>query len=171
MHTSDTHAAAIDRYLPTDGDDGRLVFFVRSLAPTTDNTTQTDCFDRLRRLADAESFDVAVRVWGDGICTHAPEMEGISEMLETITEIYSFSAESDSNITPFFDVQRVDSSLSGESFERVIPPHRTLLAYEGGTLSGVFPCRVEGQTYTPCDALAALEANHEIELFSAADAA
>jgi len=170
MQLSDASDESIDSYLPTDGANGRIVFIVRSLAPTTSNTTQTKCFDRLRRLASGASLDVSVDVWGDGICTHAPDIDGISEKLETITDIYSFSADGDASITPFFDVQRIDSTLSGETFERIIPPHRTLLTYEDDTLKGVFPCRIDEQTYTPSDAINRLESTADVALPTSADA-
>jgi hypothetical protein len=84
-------------------------------------------------------------------------MNGIDETLSTITDIYSFSAKVDASVTSFFRVQRVDASLSGECFERIVPPHRTLLLYEENTLTGVFPCRLDGETYTPMDAIEQLE--------------
>jgi len=172
MQQSDTAVASIDSYLPADGATGRVELFVRSLAPTTDTTKQTDCFDRLRRLAETNALDaVAVHVWGDGICTHAPEIDGISETLATVTDIYSFSADARASITPFFRVQRVDSSMSGESFERIVPPHRTLLAYEDDALVGVFPCRLDDETHTPCDAIARLASTAESRVLRSADTA
>ena len=172
MTESDSPDASIEDYLPATASTGRLEFFVRSLAPATGNTKQTDCFDRLRRLAETDQLsDVAVRVWGDGICTHAPEMAGISEMLEAVTDIYSFSADAEAAITPFFKVRRVDSSVTGESFERITPPERTLLAYEGDSLVGVFPCLLGEETYTPVDAIERLEADTEVRVFNPVDTA
>lgn len=171
MQTSESAAVSIDPYLPTKGANGRVVLLVRSLAPTTNTSAQTHCFDRLRRLGDEPSLDISVDVWGDSICTHAPEIEGIDEVLEIITDIYSFSAENDASITPFFDVQRIDSSLSGEKFERIIPPNRTLLCYEEDTLKGVFPCRIDGVNYTPYDAIGRLETTADVTVLPTADPA
>lgn len=171
MHESDTTAGSIAEYLPTQDSDGRLELFVRSLAPPTDNDKQTECFDRLRRLEDRDRVAVDVTVWGDGICTHAPEIAGISDVLETITDIYSFSADSRVSIAPFFQVQRVDASLTGECFERIVPPQRTLLAYEGDSLVGVFPCALGDRTYTPCDAIERVEPDTDERAFQPLDAA
>jgi hypothetical protein len=168
MHESDTTAGSIAEYLPAQDSDGRLELFVRSLAPPTDNDRQTECFERLRRLEDGDHVTVAVTVWGDGICTHAPEIAGIGDVLETITDIYSFSAESRASIASFFQVKRVDASLTGECFERIVPPQRTLLAYEGDSLVGVFPCALKDRTYTPYDAIERVESDGDQRLFQSA---
>lgn len=159
----------IDTYIPT-GAGGRIELYLRSLAPAPGNSIQNDSLDALRQLEESDRLDsVRARVWGDSICTKTPEISGLTDMLETITRIYSFSAENDPTVTPFFSIRRVDSSLADESFERIVPPQRTLLTYQDGSLIGVFPCLIDNRNHTPVDAIERLETLSDISISQTAE--
>lgn len=166
MHES---AADIDEYLPT-GPDSRIEVYLRSMAPTVGNDRQMDCLRRFHRLAAAGDIEsVSAHVWGDSISTHTPEITGLDNLLSTVGDIYSFSAENEPSVTPFFRVTRIDASIPGESFERIVPPQCAMLCYEGETLVGVFPCFIEGNSVTPMDALERLEAKVGVEVAESVD--
>lgn len=154
---------AIDEYLPETGT-GKAIVYLRTTAPTMGHTTQQDCLERLSKLETSGRLEsVTVRVWGDSICTSAPELAGLDDILETITDLYAFSSERGATIAPFFTVERIDASIPNEGFERIVPPHRTLVFTEGNDIVGVFPCRLGQQTYTPFDAIRQLEATAELD--------
>lgn len=153
----------IAEYLPEDGTE-TAVMYLRTTAPTTGHTTQRDCLERLSKLEASGCLGSAtVQVWGDSICTAAPAVAGLDEILETITALYDFSSKRDANITPFFRVQRIDATIPGEAFERIIPPNRTLVFSDEEGIRGVFPCRLDEQTFTPFDAIDYLERNADID--------
>jgi hypothetical protein len=155
---------SVDLYLPS-GSDSRIEVCLRSLAPTAGNKRQMDWLDRLRRLEAVGALDtVTAHVWGDSISTQTPEISGLDDVLGRITDIYSFSAENEPSITPFFRVTRIDASLSGESFERIVPPQCTFMCYESDTLVGVFPCQIDERTYGPADVIERLESDLGTEL-------
>jgi hypothetical protein len=154
---------AIDEYLPKTGT-ARAVIYLRTTAPTTGHSTQRDCLERLSKLEASGRLDSAtVRVWGDSICTSAPELAGLDDILETITDLYAFSSERKVVLAPFFKVERIEATIPNEVFERIVPPHRTLVFTEGDDIVGVFPCRLGGQTYTPFDAIGHLEATADLD--------
>lgn len=155
--------STIEEYLPAPGE-GFADLYVRETAPTAGHSRQRDCFERLSRLKTSGHLDaITVRVWGDSICTSAPEMSGLSEILEAITEIYTFSSRHSLSVAPFFRVERVNASIPNETFERIVPPHRTLVFSDEDGIVGVFPCRLGEQTYSPFDAIEQLETTAEIE--------
>jgi len=153
----------IGEYLPAAGT-GIVDLYVRETAPTTGYTRQRTCFERLSRLqTSGQIAEVTVRVWGDSICTTAPEVSGLSDILETITDIYAFSSGRSASISPFFRVETVDASIPNETFERIVPPSQTLILSDEDGIVGVFPCRVGDRTYSPSDAIGQLERNAELE--------
>jgi hypothetical protein len=161
--------APIDAFLPT-GPDSRIEVYLRSLAPTAGNDRQMDCLSRLHRLAGTgEIGSVSAHVWGDSICTHTPEISGLDHLLSRVGDIYSFAADNDPSVTPFFRVTRVDAAIPGESFERIVPPRCAVLCYEADTLVGVFPCLIEGESYTPMDVIERLETRVDIEFPESVD--
>ena len=159
--------SAIDEYLPETGP-GKAVMYLRTTAPTSGHTTQRDCLERLSRLEASGQLDSAtVQVWGNSICTSAPALAGLDDILERVTELYAFSAEHGATMSPFFRVERIEATIAGEKFERIVPPHRTLVFENDDGVLGVFPCRVEGRTYTPFDAIGRLETTAELETVDA----
>lgn len=138
--------------------------YLRTTAPTTGHTTQRDCLERLSKLEASGYLDsAAVEVWGDSICTAAPAVAGLDEILETVTALYDFGSKREASITPFFRVQRIDATIPGEGFERIIPPYRTLVFSDEKGIRGVFPCRLNEETFTPFDAISYLERNADID--------
>ena len=154
--------SAIGDYLPTTGT-GVVELYVRETAPTCGHTKQRDCFERLARLEDSGHLDsVTVRIWGDSICTRAPEVNGLSDILETITDIYSFSSGQSVSVAPFFQVETVDASIPNETFERIVPPHRTLVLSDDDGIVGVFPCLQGEEAYSAFEAIEELERTAEL---------
>jgi hypothetical protein len=154
---------SIEEYLPESGT-GTAVMYLRTTAPTTGYTTQRDCLEQLSRLeASGQLSGTTVQVWGDSICTAAPEVTGLDDILETITDLYKFSGQHEATIAPFFNVERVTATIPGETFERIVPPCRTLVFTDGDRICGVFPCRINEQTLTPIDAINYLEGTANID--------
>lgn len=153
----------IEEYLPESGTE-TAVMYLRTTAPTAGYTTQQDCLEQLSRLeASGQLSGATVQVWGDSICTAAPKVAGLDDILETLSDLYEFSARHEATIAPFFSVERVNATIPDETFERIVPPYRTLVFTDDDGICGVFPCRLNEQTFTPSNAISYLEGTADMD--------
>lgn len=160
MTTDDSlDVAVLDALVPSRDADLRATVFVHSLAPVSSKESQDRLVDQLGALAERGVLsDVDLLVWGKSICTGSP-LAGVGSgerILDSIGEFYDLAANSDLCIAPFFRISDVTSECSEASFRRIVPPCRAVAVYDDETLAAVFPCLVDGTTYTPEDLLAYL---------------
>ncbi|MBV0923095.1 hypothetical protein KTS45_02685 [Halomicroarcula limicola] len=166
MSSGESHER-LDRLLPSGETDLRVEVFVHSLAPVGCKEKQDTLVERLRALvADGELADIDLHVWGDSVATGGPLAEvGAGERISAaIGEFYELAAKTDVSISPFFRISKVTSSVTDESFRRIVPPHCCIALYAEDELVGVFPSLIDGVACTPDDAVAYLEARTPSEL-------
>jgi len=104
----------------------RVELYVRSLAPCGTSTEQNEVVERLHDLdrRDVVDDDVDLTVWGDAVC-----LDGASatvgtgrQVADRVREFYGWCADGPTSLDPFFTWSTVESSLSGDSFRRVVLP-------------------------------------------------
>ncbi|WP_254280385.1 HTH domain-containing protein [Haloarcula marina] len=140
----------------------RAEMFVHSLAPVGSKQQQDELAERLRGLVDDDVLtDLDLFVWGDSICTGSAlaEIGTGKHVVSAIGDFYALAATRDVSIAPFFRISKVTSSITDESFRRIVPPCRCLALYAEDELVSVFPCLVDGESFTPEDALDWLESS------------
>jgi hypothetical protein len=156
MVTHSGTESALGAYLPSMGPESRIELFVQTLAPTENYESQGQLVELLTELREREQLgDVSVTVWGTRICTEGAlsGLDSGKHIVDSIGEFFAFAADEGVTISPFFRVRDVDSSMSGQSFKSIVPPSRCTAMYEGEQLVGVFPCIIDGESYTVRDAL------------------
>lgn len=143
-----------------DSDPRTVELFVRTLAPSSARESQDDVVERLVELERREAVDdVDLTVWGDAVC-----MDGACARLGTGSHVTDrlrafrrWCEECGASLDPFFTWSAVDSSITGECYERVVPPHRCLAVYRNDAVVDVYPSRIGDQTRSLEDGLRALE--------------
>lgn len=138
----------------------RVELYVRSLAPCGAKNDQDAIIERLLALQRQGIIDdVDLTVWGDAICLDgASARVGVgAQVTERIRAFHRWCEDEKASLEPFFTWSGVDSSISGDSFERVVPPHRCLAIYEGDRLQEVYPCSIDGVTWSLEEGLRSLE--------------
>lgn len=143
-----------------DSDPRTAELFVRTLAPSGARETQERVVERLVELERRGAVDeVDLTVWGDAVC-----MEGASARLGTGSHVAErlrafrrWCEESGASLAPFFTWSAVDSSITGECYDRVVPPHRCLAVYRNDAVVDVYPSRRGDETWSLEDGLRALE--------------
>jgi len=138
----------------------RVELFVRSLAPNGARETQEAVVTRLLDLEREGVVDeVDLTVWGDAVCLDDASVSvGIgSYVADRIQAFHSWCEGTRASLEPYFEWAAVDSSLSNESYYRVVPPHRCLAVYVGDTVGDVYPRTMDGNPETLEDGLRALE--------------
>ncbi|WP_135302748.1 HTH domain-containing protein [Haloarcula amylovorans] len=166
MSSDETHDH-LDELLPSSETDLRVEVFVHSLAPVGCKENQDTLVERLRALvADGALADIDLQVWGDSVATGGPLAEvGAGERIAAaISEFYELAAKKNISISPFFRISKVTSSVTDESFRRIVPPCCCIALYTEDGLVGVFPSLIDGVAYTPDDAITYLEARTSSEL-------
>lgn len=139
----------------------RVEVFVRSLAPAGAVGRQNAIVERLLKLKRSGIVaDVDVTVWGDGIALGGPNARiGASRrIVDTISEFRRWCDEHDASIDQFFERTTVDSSITGESYIRLVLPSICLAVYDDrDDLRSVFPSAAGDTTYSVEDGLRRLE--------------
>jgi len=138
----------------------RVELYVRSLAPCGTSTEQDEVVERLRDLERRDVVDdVDLTVWGDAVC-----LDGASATVGTgrhvadrVREFHDWCEGSRTSLDPFFTRSTVESSISGDSYRRVVLPHRCLAVYAGDRLEEVYPRQVEGAVESLADGVRSLE--------------
>lgn len=160
METDEYQDPTISQYLPAEDAQCRVEVFLQNLAPAESKQSQETIVDRLVNLRDAGHLrEISLTVWGQRICTDSvlSTLDGGREIVNRIGDFYAFSGDSRVNISPFFQINKVESSITGESFQSIVPPSRCIAIYEGNRITGVFPCVIGDRTYSIDDALDVLE--------------
>lgn len=138
----------------------RVELYVRSLAPGGTRHRQDAIVERLLALERRDIVDeIDLTVWGKAVCldgTSAHVGTG-ARIAERIRAFHRWCEDGPSSLDPFFTWSAVDSSISGESFHRVVPPHRCLAVYVGDRLADLYPRRVDGDVRSLEDGLRSLE--------------
>lgn len=138
----------------------RVELYVRSLAPCGAKGDQDEIIERLLALRRRGIVDtVDLTVWGDAICLDGVSARvGVgSHVTDRIRAFHGWCEGRKASLEPFFTWSVVESSISGDSFERVVPPQRCLAMYVGDSLREVYPRSIDGATRTLEDGLRSLE--------------
>lgn len=138
----------------------RVELYVRTLAPSGARETQEAIIDRLIDLERAGVVDeIDVTVWGDAVPLSGASVHvGAGAVVaDRIRAFHAWCENRRASLEPFFTWSVVDSSLSGEAYRRVVPPHRCLAVYVGDTLREVYPRTIDGEPQSLQDGLRSLE--------------
>lgn len=138
----------------------RVELYVRSLAPCGVRTKQEAIVERLLDLEREGVLDhVDLTVWGDAVCLDGASAHvGVgSHVAERIRTFHDWCENRRTSLDPFFTWSDVESSITGDSFQRVVPPHRCLAVYVDDRLREVYPCEVDGAVRSLEEGLQSLE--------------
>lgn len=161
MANQNRNQRTLGQYLPDPGVESRIELFVQTLAPVENYDSQGELVSALTDLRDEGSIgELCLTVWGNRICTNGElsTIDSGKHIVEAIADFYSFAAERDASISPFFRTNTVDASMSGQSFKSIVPPSQCLALYQRDELVGVFPCVIDEETYSVRDAVEQLQA-------------
>jgi len=121
--------------------------FVRSLCPPVGaHSQQEQILEQLQRYERENVLDdVSFQVWGEAICPSSCLAQSAvgSEMLEKIEAIRDWT--STHGTDPVFEVRTVDSSITDESYTKLVPPRVCLLVSSEANPELVFPHAVDGE--------------------------
>jgi len=136
-------------------DTARIDLYVRSLLPPPGaKDAQTDVLAGLRGAIEGTPVeDVAVNVWGERLCLCEACLgtDAGRAMLNTVREFERWGAEYDASAEPFFERTHQESSVTGSTYEGIVPPRVTAALYLDSSLAGVFPARFDEQAYSVGD--------------------
>lgn len=138
-------------------DSKRVKLFLRANAEVGAERTKDAAVETLADLsADGVIEGYDVNVWGRELRVDGPlaSTEYGSELLEHIREFRSWAVANGVSLESVFNEGTVTSPLTDEHYEVVSLPTMCLAVYEGGELSGVYPCH-DGNR--PCSVLEYLE--------------
>lgn len=145
-----------------DSNSRNVELYVRSLAPYGTRNEQDAIVERLLDLERRDVIDdVDLTIWGSEVCLDSASAQvGTGRRVaERIRDFYGWCEDHRASIEPFFDLSTVESSITGDSFHRVVPPHRCLAIYVDDRLEEVYPNTVEGNVRSLEDGLSSLEEN------------
>lgn len=136
----------------------RLELYLRSLAPTPGtHTGYLEMRNRLDHAIGAGVVDACgTTVLGEKICLcdRCQETRLGRRLAETCFELRDGG---DPDVDPVgFDERPIRSEMTGESYTVLVPPTVCLGVYEGDSLVGVFPSRIDGDVYEVSDFVRAL---------------
>jgi len=143
-----------------DNEPKRVELYVRSLAPAGTRETQDAIVEQLHALERTGIVDdVDLTVWGNAVCLDGASVTlGVgSYIADRVRAFHDWCEERRATVDPYFTWSAVDSSLTGESYYRVVPPNRCLAIYVGDRLADVYPRTVDGDPQSLEDGLRALE--------------
>lgn len=145
---------------PSDASRERTVeLFVRSLSPGVGRDRHERVLDQIERLESRGRIDeYAVHVWGSRLDPAAATRTEVGQFIRGRVEAFcEWAAGDDRSIDPFFEPERVCSSLTGDSYTELTLPTVALAEYVGDELVFVAPCSDGDRRYTVEDRLAELE--------------
>lgn len=133
--------------------------FVRSLCPPVGAHAQQErVIERLQKHErDGTVTDVSVHVLGEAICPSSCVARSAAgnELLEKVQTIRDWSSVHDTDTV--FKVREVHSSITGETYLKLIPPRICLLVSSGESAELVFPHETEELNVCVTSFLDALE--------------
>lgn len=136
----------------------RIELFVRSLSPVPGTHRQRT--ELVRRLDDLDAaglidgYDVTVLGEELCLCETCREIAPGTYLRERLRELQEWGGDRASPLA--FTEREVNCSLTGEVYRVLVPPTTSLAAYVDGSLTAVFPCRIDGETYDVTDFVEAL---------------
>lgn len=150
----------LSEYLPTAEAETTVRVYLRSLAPPCSYSAQERLIERLKSLEEAGRIDdISVTVWGEQVCTDGElsDLSYSSQIVGAIGDFFELASRSAIEISPFFRVKEISSSIAGEQFRCITVPERCLAFYSEGSVIGLYPCKIDDVVYTPEDALSQYE--------------
>jgi hypothetical protein len=121
--------------------------FVRSLCPPVGAHQQQErILERLQTYErEGAISDVIVRVWGEAICPSSCVARSAvgSELLDRVQTIREWT--DDHGTDPVFEVREVHSTVTGESYLKLLPPRVCVLVSDEDGTQLVFPHVVDDQ--------------------------
>jgi len=136
-------------------DTARIDVYVRSLLPPPGaKDAQTSVLATLQRTIEGTPVeDVAVNVWGERLCVCDTCLgtDAGRAMLDTVRKFERWGTNYDASVRPFFERTDQTSSVTGSTYEGIVPPRVTAALYLDGSLAGVFPARFGGTPYSVGD--------------------
>lgn len=135
--------------------------WIRSFAPTSAGPTQERALDRLDDLESKTPIEsVEVGVWGKEVEIDRPERAvGIPQLQRIESRLEAFetwAARTGRQLEPFFRNTRIESSITGESYDVWRLPTIAVAEFDGDDLLHVAPCRNGGRTIDVVDRLESL---------------
>lgn len=140
----------------TQHSDGKLTIelLVRSQAGIGARDKQQTIVETLEELKQREVIDdFVVRVCGTEICKQMPaddKFDGES-VVSLVTKVQDWAATRGVALENVFREKTIRSSFVDEEYTVVKLPYLSLLVFEDGSLSEVYPCQEEG-TFCPIEA-------------------
>lgn len=160
-----TWKAAI-RNRADEADSGHIDVYIRSMLPPAGaKSAQVAALQRIRELVEETPFEhISLNVWGERLCRcEVCQSTDVGRaMLDTVRKFDTWGDKFDASAGPYFEEFQVDSAMTGESHHGVIPPRVTVALYLDGTLSGVFPCQMAGESCSVVDCCGVLESIAEL---------
>ncbi len=157
----------------TNQSETRLELYVRSLAPGVAREQQDRVIAQLKNLKDAAAIDdYTIEVWGKEVCatTEAARTDTGKQVLEKIAELEQWAAQNDRSLSSVFEVQEIDSTITGDQYTSIVLPLMVLAEYHDDDLVGVAPCAYEGAPVTIDEILATLDEQTDRPLIAAGHA-
>lgn len=140
-----------------DAETARLDVYLRSPAPT--GGRQREVLAEVIRLdGDGVVDESGAEVWGNRICPEQPYTETSTgaEFLAVVDEIERWSAQGDPDAITMFEQKTVQSSITDQTFDVIVPPHVCLTLTVDSVLSAVVPARVDGECVSATEFVATL---------------
>jgi hypothetical protein len=142
-------------------DTARIDLYVRSMLPPPGaKESQRAVVERLTEFeSDSTVREVTVNVWGERLCLCDGCRDSYTgrTAIETVEAFLTWGEEREATVTPCFERTSRSSSLTGNSYEGVVPPRVTAVLLVDGVVHGVFPCWFAGDYYSVHDFCAVLE--------------
>lgn len=139
----------------SEGEPPAVEVFVRSLAPPLGgHTSQESLIETLLELQrEGELSSVEVTVWGDGVCPDGCYAETVAgnEVLEQAMELKRWAEGVEPDVEIPFEETHVSSSVTGETFRKIVLPQITVGVYDEGGIALVLPARVDGEHHRVAD--------------------
>jgi len=136
-------------------DTARIDVYVRSLLPPPGaKDAQTGALASLKGAIEETAVeDVAVNVWGERLCVCDVCLgtDAGRAMLDTVREFERWGAEYDASAEPFFEWTHQESSVTGSTYEGIVPPRVTAALYLDSSLAGVFPAQFGEEPFSVGD--------------------
>ena len=136
-------------------DSARIEVYVRSLLPPPGaKESQQKVISALQEtVEDTAIGDVLIDVWGERLCLcdECRVTEPGRVFLNRVRELREWGSEYDAAPGSFFERTHREASVTGNSYEGIVPPRVTAALYIDGALSGVFPARFGDERYSVSD--------------------
>ena len=151
----------------------RANLYVRSLVPESYNQRQSEIIQRVGRLVDQGVFTKRyVRPCGRQLPATPTEADTRTGewLLKRFRAFREWATANDCDITPAFEIQEVECSITESQYRAMRPPAVLLAEYRDGELVCVTP-HCDGETVqTVCNRLSELEAGTSTPYEPVADA-